>query len=161
MRTADWLDMRSPDNNLRRCRSPAGRFVRICVWGCAILLTSIAGCILVPTPPIGINEIPAEQLKAVQPGRTTRTDVLMALGVPDERLREDRVFIYRWNRLRAVGGIGGAGAGVPIAIDDRFAFAIEFDREGRVIRAGDFSAFRDEDFRLARDAWLKDSREEQ
>jgi hypothetical protein len=134
-------------------RAVAGKSGHVRGWAAALLIASISGCILIPTPPVGINEIPGERLKLVQPGKTTRVDVLMAYGNPDERHSDDRVFIYRWDRLRAVGGIGGPVA-APIAISDHFAFAIEFDAEGRVVRSGEVSAFSEADFRKEIDEWL-------
>jgi hypothetical protein len=132
--------------------------IRIRAWAAAVVVAFAPGCILIPTPPMGIHEIPAERLATLQPGKTTRIDVLMVFGNPDIRLRDDRVFIYRWDRVRAVGGaIGGA----PLAINDHYAFAIEFDGSGRVARSGDFSAFSHDGFATELDKWLRSVQERQ
>jgi hypothetical protein len=114
-----------------------------------------AGCIMVPTPPIGINEIPADRLKLVRTGTTKRVDVLMTFGDPDERHLEDRVFVYRWDRFRTFGVAMGGGVG---GIKDHFAFVIEFDAEGRVASSGNLSAFTNKGFQEELDLRLRDIR---
>jgi hypothetical protein len=135
-------------------RIVADRSGRIPGWIAIVLMTIVSGCIIIPTPPIGINEIPAERLKVVHPGTTTRIDVLMVLGNPDERRLEDQVFLYRWDRVRAVGGVVAG----PIDISDHYGFAIEFDGAGRVAGSGDFSAFDEKEFREKFEACLRSVR---
>ena len=86
------------------------RFARVVVLG----VTAIAGCIILPTPPVPIRGIPADELARIDAGTTSRVDVLMRFGNPQARLDGDRVFLSRGERLRAIGAVGGPAYALPI-----------------------------------------------
>lgn len=120
-----------------------------------VAATLVAGCIIVPTPPIAIDGIPEAKVAALKSGLTTRADVLMAFGDPTLRMADDRYFVYEWSEVHWVGAVGGPGAGYPFEISDAHRLAIEFSADGRVVRHQLFARARkrtlEEDF----DAWLR------
>jgi len=80
----------------------------------------------------------------IEPGVTTRIDVLMTLGEPDRRVEEDRYFVYEWSETHAVVGVivgGGYQAGVlgTAELGDRNALALEFGPDARVTRVKTFT----------------------
>jgi hypothetical protein len=88
------------------------------IWivGCAGLIGLVAlatGCIPIPVPGWSSGEIPSDSVRAIEPWKTTRTDVLLMLADPEERLMSDDCFIYRWEENR--GGVM-IFAGVPMAV---------------------------------------------
>jgi outer membrane protein assembly factor BamE (lipoprotein component of BamABCDE complex) len=58
----------------------------------------LSACVVlpVPTPPTGSEIVGDEAMKAIKPGTTTRADVLLALGDPNESDEADRFFAYDW-----------------------------------------------------------------
>lgn len=126
------------------------RFARVVVLG----VTTIAGCIILPTPPVPLGGIPADELAHIEVGATSRVDVLMRFGNPQARLDEDRVFLYRWERLRAVGAVGGPAYALPIWFNDQFVLALKFDAVGRVAQVGHLSAFKHDTLERELEAWL-------
>src|SRR4029077_11967138 len=75
----------------------------------------LSGCIIIPTPSHGgVGVITQETIESFEPGKTTRADILLRLGDPAERLKEDRFFVYQWKRIHgyfvAGGGYSGVGA---------------------------------------------------
>lgn len=115
----------------------------------------LAGCIIVPTPPIPIDGVPDAKVAALKPGLTTRADVLMAFGDPTLRMEDDRYFVYEWSEVHWVGAVGGAPQAYPFDISDTHRLAIEFSADGRIARLQRFARMKrktlEEDF----DAWLR------
>lgn len=71
-----------------------GRMVLLALTG-----LGLSGCIIIPTPSHdGVGVITKEIIESFEPGKTTRTDVLLRLGDPAKRLEEDRFFVYEWKR---------------------------------------------------------------
>ncbi|RMF21982.1 MAG: hypothetical protein D6760_08375 [Deltaproteobacteria bacterium] len=105
---------------------------------------AIAGCVVVPviTPEHGLlaGHGAIEQAEAVrlEPGETTREDVLLRFGEPSASLDGDRVFVYHWQTalgyvLWLVGGPGqAAGGAAPIARDR--VLLLEFGDDGILLR---------------------------
>ena len=120
-----------------------------------VAATLLAGCIIVPTPPIPIDGIPDANIAALKPGLTTRADVLMAFGDPTLRMEDDRYFVYDWSEVHWVGAVGGAPQAYPFNISDTHRLAIEFAPDGAIARLQRFARMKnmtlEEDF----DAWLK------
>jgi hypothetical protein len=81
------------------------------VTACALL----AGCIPIPTPGWVESEIPTATIAAIVPGKTTRADVLLALGDPEDRLGGDTGFVYPWAEvLGTVSFWFGAPVAMPV-----------------------------------------------
>jgi len=121
----------------RRRRGPFGAVVTV-----ALLC---AGCLVVPTGEWATSRNPTRgriergALDTIQPGVTTREDVLLRLGEPDATLRDERLFGYCWSMNVAVfiPLVSGPATGLP----RRYLLLIEFDEEGRVKRSELKSAF--------------------
>ena len=100
-----------------------------------LVLTGVglSGCILIPTPSvIGYSVITNKTIESLEPGKTTRADVLLKLGEPGERLENDRIFVYHWEQV--------AGFGIaPGSITDDHYLGLEFGRDNRLKRVKEFS----------------------
>ena len=103
------------------------------------LLLLQTGCIILPTPHVNTGEarrnLHPDTLTRFEPGKTTRTDVLLALGEPDAVSGDERKLAYRSQKmvgLMLVGGYG-AGAAAPLTKDDYLV--CEFDARGRLVKA--------------------------
>lgn len=86
------------------------------VVGLAATIAFVAGCIPTPVPGWSASEIPVETTRAIEPGKTTRADVLLMLADPQERIGNDDCFIYPWEERQ--GGVifwTGAPMAFPIA----------------------------------------------
>lgn len=103
------------------------------------LLVSAAGCIIIPTPGLDSGEtrtnIDKHTPEQFTPGRTTRAEVMLALGEPDAVSPDERKLAYRREKIAAIwiagGGYGGGGGG---SFDtDRYVVA-EFDAAGRLMK---------------------------
>jgi len=114
----------------------AGRAVRESL----LLLTTalVSACVIlpVPTPPIGTRVISDETQQSIKSGTTTRAEVLLTLGNPDERQGDDRFFAYNWRVSYASLAVGVAYLGAaPVPLWWYRCLAIEFDPAGTVARA--------------------------
>jgi len=92
----------------------------ISLVGLLVAAMCLTGCIVlpVPTPPTGSEIVGDDAMSPIKPGMSTRTDVLLALGDPNESEESDRFFAYdwkvsygaivwAWGIARNVGGAGG------------------------------------------------------
>lgn len=103
----------------------------------ALLMLVSAGCII-PTP--GLNSgaarrnIRKETEGQFQPGRTTRAEVMLALGEPDAVSPDERRLAYRSEKVAAIVlvGAGYSGGGRSIEKDEYLVF--EFDRRDRLLK---------------------------
>jgi len=107
-------------------------------------MIAVSGCpFILPTPGVQKGAPSQDLVLRIEPGVTTRTDVLMTLGEPDRRLEEDRYFVYEWSRTHAIVGVvvaGGYQADVlGAALGDRKALALEFGPDARVTRVKTFT----------------------
>jgi len=110
----------------------AARFA--CLLETVALLPFLAGC---PFPiPGGVDrEIREETIQQIKPGASTRADVLLSLGDPEQRIENDSAFVYSWTQR--AGGVGFIGPlyGFPIGgASGRscHALAIRFAPDGGV-----------------------------
>lgn len=120
------------------------------------LTSLLGGCVPVPILPSDRFLITDERIRSIQPGQTTRTDVLLMLADPYSRGEQDTSFVYRW--VKGGGGVGGL-LGLPGAVaaghyvtERCHDLAIQFDGAGRVARLKVFEgkALGRSDFGLAR-----------
>lgn len=104
----------------------------------AVLLGCNTGCII-PTPGLNTGEarrnINKNTAGQFQPGRTTRADVILALGEPDAVAPDEHKLAYRSEKIAAilVAGAGYSGGAAPIEKDEYLVF--EFDGRGRLIKS--------------------------
>ena len=106
--------------------------------GLVLLATALlSACVIlpVPTPPIGARVISDEAQGSIKSGTTTRADVLLALGNPDERQDDDRLFAYKWQVSYASVAVGVAYLGGMVGPMWWYrCFAVAFDPAGTVAR---------------------------
>ena len=59
-----------------------------------------SSCVYVPLPAHDLisqkGMINEELIKSLEPGETTREDLLLIVGAPDTQYEQDRYFIYEW-----------------------------------------------------------------
>jgi hypothetical protein len=117
------------------------------IAGCSALfvtLASVSGCVPIPIPGYSSGEVPTETINAIQPGNFTRTDVILMLADPDERMPSDTCFIYVWKENR--GGVmffTGAPMAFPVAAvrgDSCHKLVIQFAASGHVTRVRHFDS---------------------
>lgn len=121
------------------------------------IAAALAGCVVIPTPPVALDGPTADALERIRVGSSSRADVLLSLGSPDERLHDDRVFFYRWKRLRAVGALGAFPVAAPFGVTDTVQYALGFDDAGAVARIGTLSSFSREGLAADVAGWLGDA----
>lgn len=98
------------------------------------LLGGMAGCIIIPTPGLDSGEtrtnISRKTTAQFTPGRTTRPEIVLALGEPDAVTPDERKLAYRREKTDAfwfaAGGYNAAGGSIE---SDRYLVA-EFDAAG-------------------------------
>jgi outer membrane protein assembly factor BamE (lipoprotein component of BamABCDE complex) len=113
------------------------------VIACRMVLLVLAGVgligcsILIPTPSIvGYSEITNKTIESLEPGKTTRADVLLKLGEPGERLKNDRIFVYHWQQVASFGMIPTALGG---SMTNDHYLAFEFGPDNQLKRVKEFS----------------------
>lgn len=104
-------------------------------WAPILVGIILTGCITIPIPAGAYGKerayrwpISDERVRSLQPGTSTRVDVLLSLGAPDVSLEGDRYFLYQW-------------ATEKMMPESRYIsqhdLLFEFDEAGRVVRHGD------------------------
>ena len=104
---------------------------------CLCALLCLCGCVF-PVPPseYGRENIADAVPGFIVPGKTTREEVLLALGEPDGESQAQRRFLYY--RVSGHGGVGfvfAAGSGGMLASTERETYRrliLEFDADGVV-----------------------------
>lgn len=75
-------------------------------------------------------------------GKTTKLDVYLTLGEPDEVSDDGKCLIYRWRKIKTIWFIvGPAGGGAAGVVSKKHAFAIFFDENGYFLRSESTSEF--------------------
>jgi hypothetical protein len=95
---------------------------------------NLSGCIIIPTP-WEKEKFTAEDVSHVTPRLSTKDDVVQKFGLPDIIWETERVYVYRWERIRAVlfvGGGGTQGAFGTLSTDE--AVLVLFDETDHVVR---------------------------
>jgi hypothetical protein len=80
---------------------------------------------------VNLNE---ETASRIIPGKTSREEVLMMLGQPDEALADGRQFTYVRKYEVAMTLSGGSGTGKQSNPATRYLLKIDFDEQGIVSR---------------------------
>lgn len=105
------------------------------IHGMAIFAAStlLAGCIIVPVPEHGTLggrlSLAENDTLFIQPGRTTRDEVLLRLGFPERRVDDQRTFVYWWETVMAYVLAEGT-----TALGRNNVLLIEFDHTNTVVR---------------------------
>ena len=105
------------------------------VWFMALCLLGMTGCVI-PTPGLDSGaarrNIRGQTPGQFQPGRTTRAEVMLALGEPDAVSPDERTLAYRSEKIAAIFlvGAGYTGGGGSIKKDEYLVLV--FDAHGRL-----------------------------
>jgi hypothetical protein len=103
-----------------------------------LLLLGAQGCLLWPFPTgdllLGRGRIRQEDQATFAVGRTTREEVLLQLGEPDEVLEGGRVFLYRWTEAAGFFAMAAGSNAVAIPFPSHHTLRLAFDAEGRLAR---------------------------
>ena len=112
------------------------------VMACRMVLlvltgVGLSGCVLIPTPSVvGYSVITDKTIESLEPGKTTRADVLLKLGEPGERMEDDRIFVYHWEQVTGFGMVPTALGGT---ITNDHYLGLEFGPNNRLKRVKEFS----------------------
>ncbi|HMK14382.1 MAG TPA: hypothetical protein VK460_05155 [Burkholderiales bacterium] len=108
------------------------------IMACRIILlvltgVELGGCMFIPTPSVsGYSVITDKTINSLEPGKTTRADILLKLGEPGERLGDDRIFVYHWEQVAGIGM-------VPTSLTNDHYLALEIGPDNRLKRVKEFS----------------------
>jgi hypothetical protein len=92
---------------------------------------------VVPVPPdlkSFRRVIPKEAMKSLKQGISSREDLLLLLGSPDQRREQDRYFIYEWAFSLAFVAVGVPYAADGDVVNQYNFFCVEFDKDNRIKR---------------------------
>lgn len=108
-------------------------FSTLIVYLSSVLI--IMSCIYVPLPPHSIRSahgvIPEEVYKSIKLEETTRGDLVLLIGGPDQVYEGERYFIYHWEVSEGVAG-GPRGAHKDVYVTHYFC--VEFYKGNRIKR---------------------------
>ena len=111
----------------------------VMAWRMVLLVlmgVGLSGCFLIPTPSVvGYSVITDKSIESLEPGKTTRADVLLKLGEPGERLEGDRIFVYHWVHVT---GFGVMPTDMGTITHDHY-LGLEFGPDNRLKRVKEFS----------------------
>lgn len=103
-----------------------------------LVLFGQVGCLIWPFPTghllAGRGRITPQYAAAVKVGQSTREEVLLHFGEPDEVQEGGKVFLYRWTEARGFFAMAAYGSGVAIPFPGHRAVRLEFDADGRLVR---------------------------
>ena len=103
-------------------------------------LSLLAGCVVVPLPHPAMLvkgvQLPERSTNPLQPGVTTRQDVLLTLGTPTRVEANERYYFYLWTTSTVAVAFGSippmaASADVPT---EKWFVCLEFGPDGRLVR---------------------------
>ena len=102
----------------------------------AVLGMCAAGCIVIPTPEFNSGSARANLGKqtplAFEPGKTTRTEVILALGEPDAVSPDERQLAYRSQKVCGFWFVGAYYSGSGGAIEKDRYLVFDFDARGQL-----------------------------
>jgi len=112
------------------------------VCGVGLLLVVLPACVAVPIPvperAVAGSEVTPAMTAPIQPGVTTRSEVIHLLGEPSLELPAPRIIAYQWEALIGyvpwVIGYGYSGRGGVDAVHQSYALLIAFDANDRVVK---------------------------
>ncbi|MHC1729053.1 MAG: hypothetical protein AB9866_24160 [Syntrophobacteraceae bacterium] len=102
---------------------------------CVLLSIACSGCLVkTPGPGAARSNLNAETASKIIPEKTTREEVLLILGQPDEVSANGKQFTYRRKYEVALTFPGGPGAGKQSNPATRYLLRLDFDEKGIVSR---------------------------
>jgi len=125
-----------------------------------LLTTVVGGCLYIPTPRYGGgagHQISDYSIKALEPGTTSRADVLLSLGEPMGRYEDDRFFFYTWEVGKGILIVAWPGGGAGKPIFDEQMLALEFGADKRLIQVNLLHPVASISLQKQMEAWVKNS----
>jgi hypothetical protein len=111
---------------------------QLALFTCISVLVS---CIYIPTAEHGLMSgramIRDSDIQGLEPGKTTRADLLLKFGDPRERLDDDEFFCYEWERVQGV--VGGMYWSADMG--KQHFFCAQFSADNVLLRKGHIEAF--------------------
>lgn len=103
------------------------------------------GCLIIPTPEYNTGNARAninkKTPKQFEPGKTTRAEVVMALGEPDAISPDESKLAYRSEKVCGLWFVGGYYSGTGGTITKDRYLLVEFDAQGVLRKAGQSSTW--------------------
>ena len=110
-----------------------------CLWsvGLSVLLCALdAGCIMY-VPDSWTSSVREERAEAlipmIIPGQTTKAEVVLTLGEPDEVSPDGNRFIYRWRKLK-VFALGPGPGPMAVGAGKKYRLVLTFDEHSVVLQ---------------------------
>lgn len=107
-----------------------GKPLRISL-GCLLLSALCTGCIPVSYYTSGSRRNIQEKTALIVPGQTTREQVLLTLGTPDQVSPDGSQMVYSWEKVKAFIGFGQM---VPMKATQTSNLVITFDERNVVVK---------------------------
>jgi hypothetical protein len=112
------------------------------VCGVGLLLVVLPACLALPIPvperTVAGSQVTPAMTAPIQPGVTTRSEVIQLLGEPSHELPASRIIAYRWEALIGymawVIGYGYSGTGGVDDVRQSYVLLIAFDANDRVVK---------------------------
>ena len=111
---------------------------RRCLWsvGLSVLLCALGGGCIMYVPDSWTSSVREERattlIPTITPGQTTKAEVLLTLGEPDEISPDGRRFIYRWYKVKVFAiAPGPPGA---VAVGKKYRLILTFDERSVVLQ---------------------------
>ncbi|WP_243287267.1 MULTISPECIES: hypothetical protein [Geothrix] len=104
-----------------------------------LALSLQTGCLIWPFPTgdllAGRGRITPQYVSSLRVGASTREDVLLHLGEPDEVVDGGKILVYRWTEARGFIAVAGSyGGGVVAPFPGHRALRLEFGPDARLVR---------------------------
>ncbi len=142
--------------------SPLVRRLLACL-ALAAVGVGLAGCLIIPTDYFAAGSrrnVSPRTVQVLQPGVTTKEDVLLVLGEPDSDPEDGRRLDYEWTKVKAIWFVGGYGAAIGGEIQCTNVLQVSFDASNRVSQVrlvgeweqGEESAAQSRELRSPRDS---------
>jgi hypothetical protein len=115
---------------------------------CLVLIIIGTGCLPVPIPFTWYGEqsrtnVDEAAAKVIIPGRTTKEEVVLMLGGPDEVSPDGRSLVYRWAKIKFL-LLPVFGPGPVPKVQKQYQLLITFDEHGMVTQReiqGSYTSF--------------------
>lgn len=106
--------------------------------GLAVALCALCtGCLIVPVDyhtSESRKNVSEEAKETLKPGETTKEDVFIKLGEPDEVSPDGRCLVYKWEKVKAIWFVGGYGSAAAGTFDRIYSLGLCFDDRGLFLR---------------------------
>lgn len=98
--------------------------------------TLLTGCLVIPvdyTEYGSRGNVTEKTAATLQPGTTTKEEILLRLGEPDWKSPEDRQIGYAWSKVKAVWFVGGYYSAAGGEISQGSELRLSFDADDKLV----------------------------